>query len=274
MIITATKFLTCVEAIAAEAPSYRVGGCGDDGTCDCIGLIIGAIRWAGGSWRGLHGSNYAARYETNQLRKIDHISELKIGEAVYKARDPGEDKYALPDRYKKAPDLRDYYHVGVVESVTPLRIRHMTTPQMQMDTKIGKWTYHGWLKKITESEGGQDEKIPETGGGKVYILINIAGGNVNAPINMRSGDSLNRKIIKQIPQGSEAELIEHGESWCKIRYKGAEGFVATQFVHVQESSSGSGGTSSADDAGSTVAVDRKQLEALYDTIGDWLGLRG
>ena len=62
--ITLSSFLEKIREIASENPKYRSGGSGKDGTCDCIGLIIGAIRRAGGSWPGTHGSNYAARYET------------------------------------------------------------------------------------------------------------------------------------------------------------------------------------------------------------------
>ncbi|MBQ9632239.1 MAG: hypothetical protein IJV04_04895, partial [Lachnospiraceae bacterium] len=61
--ISVTDFLARVEQIAAEEPGYQLGHSGDDNQCDCIGLIIGAIRRAGGQWRGIHGSNYAARNE-------------------------------------------------------------------------------------------------------------------------------------------------------------------------------------------------------------------
>ena len=42
-------WLSKVDEIAAEGPSYKLGHDGSDGTCDCIGLIIGAIRRAGAS---------------------------------------------------------------------------------------------------------------------------------------------------------------------------------------------------------------------------------
>ena len=53
---------------------------------------------------------------------IANAGEMFLGEIVYKAREPGEDKYALPARYENSGDLRDYYHVGVVTSVSPLEI--------------------------------------------------------------------------------------------------------------------------------------------------------
>ena len=71
--VTRKAFLRGVSAIQAEGPTYHAGGDGSDGTCDCIGLIIGAIRRAGGRWTGTHGSNYAARFavETALAEKQD-----------------------------------------------------------------------------------------------------------------------------------------------------------------------------------------------------------
>ena len=89
-------FIAQVEAIAQASPVYRLGGDGSDGTCDCIGLVIGAIRRAGGAWTGTHGSNYAARYEMRELLPVTDAGELCLGDVVYKARTPGQAGYALP----------------------------------------------------------------------------------------------------------------------------------------------------------------------------------
>ena len=150
--ITASDLISRAEQIVSENPSYRSGGSGTDGTCDCIGLIIGAIRRAGGSWPGIHGSNYAARKETDYLLPLSGTGDLKPGEIVFKAREPGKSGYSLPSRYKKGGkyyngDLRDYYHIGLVESAAPLRIRHMTSPRAKMDRTLGKWAFHGKLKR-------------------------------------------------------------------------------------------------------------------------------
>lgn len=249
-----------VAEIAAEEPSYRSGGSGKDGTCDCIGLIIGAIRRAGGSWTGTHGTNYAARYEMTYLKQIKNSSDLTVGEVVYKSWAPGEEKYDLPAKYTGA-DRLDYYHAGVVMSVSPLRIQHMTTPKPTIDTKLGKWQWRGWLKKI----GQTDE-----GGTTMTENVFIYGGNTASPINMRSGKSTDYKIIKTIPQGASAELIELGEKWSKIRYGGVTGYVSSVFINK------SGATTPTADGNdeTTVTIQRVDMEKVYDTIGDWLGLRG
>lgn len=272
MTIQVKTFLMYVEAIATEAPSYRLGGYGSDGTCDCIGLIIGGIRRAGGSWTGLHGSNYAARHETDGLSRIGSERELQIGEAVYKGRDPGEDKYDLPSRYDGHPDRVDYYHIGVVESVSPLRIRHMSTGGPTVDTKIGKWKYHGWLKKIS-----REGESAEGGSESVYEVVTIRGGNVNAPVNMRSGLGMDYKIIYKIPQDSIAELLDDSdERWWKIQVHGKTGYVSKEFVQKQGAGVpvGSSEPVSGDSSDKTVTVLRSRLEHVYDELGDMLGLRG
>lgn len=249
--VSAKVFLAKVEEIAAEEPGYQLGHSGNDGTCDCIGLIIGAIRRAGGQWHGTHGSNYAARYEVRELAKIRRTADLTPGDLVFKAREPGEDGYALPDRYKH--DRRDYYHVGVVVSVRPLRIRHMTTPKPKMDTSLGKWAYYGWPRLVEKEEEG----IP-MGTGVDYQGIVIGDGM----LNMRKAPSAKAARIMQLPVGTVVQVTEENGDWLRVTYGAADGYVMAQYIDKNTT------------AGTMISVDRSVLEAIYDEIGDLLGLRG
>ena len=150
--ITVEQFVALVEQIAAEEPKFRLGCCGDDGFCDSIGVIIGALLRAGGAWRGLHEINYAARKEVAKLALVSEGS-LQKGEVIFRAYEPWQGGYELDRKYERDGDfynrdLRDYYHVGVVESVFPIRIRHMAFGKMKMDTRLEKWMYHGKLKQV------------------------------------------------------------------------------------------------------------------------------
>lgn len=252
-------FLTRIEQIAAEEPRYQHGHDGSDGLCDCIGLIIGAIRRAGGQWRGLHGSNYAARSEIRNLRPIKSAGQLRPGEAVFKMYKPGTGGYNLPGRYDPGGssyngDLNDYYHVGVVVSVNPLRIRHMTTPKPKMDTSIGKWSYHGKLKKIDYAGGGG-------GGGKVEYKAKVVGG----ALNMREQPQKSAERLCQIPDGTIITVTDEALEWAKTSYSGNDGWVMKAYLEPVKDPQPDP---------DTVTVDRKVLEAIYDTLGDMLGLRG
>ena len=241
-----SDFLARVVEIHDEGPGYQLGHSGSDGLCDCIGLIIGAIRRAGGQWHGTHGSNYAARNEVEQLQRITHSGTLIPGELVFKAREPGEAGYALPARYKK--DTRDYYHVGVVVSATPLRIYHMTTPKPKIDKQLGKWAWHGWPTKIA-----REGEIPM---GETYQATVVGGG-----LNMRTEPRRDSQLIRQIPDGATVEVISVSAdgTWGSVEYRGTRGYVMMEFLSRE---------------GEMVDVPKKKLEEIYDMLGDWLGLRG
>ena len=150
--MTLNAFLAAIDAIQAEPPTYRLGGKAEDGTCDCIGLIIGALNRCGVKWPGIHGSNWAARNAMAWMLPVSDASDLTVGDVVYKARRPGETGYSLPDRYAADPDRNDYYHVGVVRSVSPLRIVHCTSPGgVKTDTRMGRWVYAGELRQLDEA---------------------------------------------------------------------------------------------------------------------------
>ena len=157
------KFLDKIRDMYNSRLTYRQPGDGSDGTCDCIGLIIGALMRLGLKWDGIHGSNYAARKQTLGLKKIGSVSELSLGDYVYKARPPGHAKYDLPSRYKPNGsyyngDMNDYYHVGVVTSVSPFEITHMTSPTAKKDTRLDHnknrvWSHYGKIKPLAEAGG-------------------------------------------------------------------------------------------------------------------------
>ncbi len=220
--ITKEMFLSRVEEIALENPSYRLGGTGADGTCDCIGLIVGAIRRAGGKWTGIKGTNYAARNEVLSLLPLARVSDLSPGEVVFKAREPGEkgyDRKTVRSRYAASPDQRVYYHIGIVEAVHPLRRRQMPSPGVKLDTAPGKWKYHAWLKKIQKGEMSPMETVL------------IYGGNPASPVNLRSSGAFTSPILARIPQSTAADLLESGEGWCRVKACGKTGYVQSVFVH-------------------------------------------
>lgn len=214
-------WLNKVDEIAAEGPSYKLGHDGSDGTCDCIGLIIGAIRRAGGTWNGTHGSNYAARNEVEYLLPVSSANELSVGEVVFKASSPGQSNYNLPSKYSSHPDQHDYYHAGVVTSVSPLEITHCTGPGIVKDKKLGKWNYRGWLKKVSQEEGDDNTMATETRTATVYAS---QGSNVN----MRKAK--NGELLERVPVGAKVMIHEESGEWAKIAYGDKVGWMMKKFL--------------------------------------------
>ena len=260
--ISLQNFLSMVEEIAKSKPAYRLGGDGSDGTCDCIGLIIGAIRRAGGSWTGIHGSNYSARYEMRELLPVTDAGELCLGDVVYKARTPGQAGYALPERYKNDPDQRDYYHVGVVTAVEPLEITHCTGPGIVRDTKLGKWTYRGRLKKVDYNG---------TEGMETMARMATVVADSGSTVKMRSKPSASDGLYWEVPVGAEVQVAEVTGSWAKVRYGDRTGYMMVTFLDmgVQEAPE-TGGNAETAPGGELLTVQREALQAVYEALGSIL----
>ena len=221
--ISVSEFLRCVDANAARVQRYKLGCDGSGGACDCIGLIIGAVRMAGEKWPWTHGSNYAARNLVDDLRPIQTAADLFPGEIVFKSREPGEKGYDLPDRYKTSGDLKDYYHVGVVTSLSPLCITHCTSVPggIQRDSALGEWKWGGELKLVNYQE---KEEMP------VLYQATVWADN-QSPVRLRQQPSTNSRVLASIPRGEVADVLEEtNETWARIQVSGLIGYMMRKFL--------------------------------------------
>lgn len=234
MSITLTAFLEQLEAICATKPDYRIGGSGTDGTCDCIGLIIGAVRRAGGSWKGYHGSNYAARKQMADFVELKP-AHLFVGEIVFKARNPGDSSYSLPDRYKSGGancigDLRDYYHVGVITRVRPLETTHCSTTvngnSIHRDATLGKWKYGGRLKGIDYGTTQEETDMSEVKMQETRNKATVTGGR----LSLRQAPSKTADRLAWIPNGTRLDVIGQGDGWCAVTYDTIPGYVMERYL--------------------------------------------
>lgn len=243
--IPLNAFLQAVATIAAQQPTYQLGHDGSDGQCDCIGLIIGGIRRAGGTWGGTHGSNYAARYETDSLAPIASTQALAPGQVVYKASAPGDAAYALPSRYAQHPDQLDYYHVGVVTSVSPLEITHCSGPGILRDSKLGKWGYHGWLKSV--SQKGDDPMETAT-------VTASSGSTVNLRVSPQGA------LQARVPVGATVAVLAHQDGWAQVTYQSYTGWMQEAFL----------ATTQAQDS-LTLTLPLATAQALFSALASQLG---
>ncbi len=241
MMVDLDKFLAAIRDIRALSPTYRLGGSGVDGTCDCIGLIIGAVRRAGGTWAGTHGSNYAARSEmAGALRRVAFPGDLEAGEAIYKARAPGDAGYALPPKYQTGGDMLDCYHVGVVMSVSPLEIWHCTSVGgnggIRVDTKLGDpnkggaWEWAGPLKKINYGEG----LVMQEGEAQQALVVAASGSTVY----LRKLPDKSSPYLAKVPVGIMVEVLEVGGEWCTVMALGKRGYMMRQFLELEDAEEG------------------------------------
>lgn len=244
--ISLEKFLECVQENVSRIHGYESGHDGSDGTCDCIGLIIGALALAGFKWPGVHGSNWAARNAMSSFGPIANAGEMYLGEIVYKAREPGEAKYDLPDRYKDSGDVRDYYHVGVVTCTDPLCITHCTSVDggIKRDSTQGAWKWGGRLKYVDYAEegGGMDE----------WAIVYAENGK---PVNLRKAPNTKCEVIERIPVGTRVHVLSSADAeWWKVEANGKTGYMMAEYLRPIEGD------------GETVAVPREMLETWADAL--------
>ncbi len=228
--IRTADLLAKVDEIQAEQPAYRLGGKATDGTCDCIGLVIGALARCGVQWPGIHGSNWAARNAMAYLQPITSPMTLAAGDVVYKAKEPGASGYALPSRYAGSTDKRDYYHVGVVRSVEPLQIVHCTSPGgMTTDSKLGKWAFHGRLSAVVSSETADDSKTTAASTTTALTMAVVTSSN-GRPVKLRAKPSRQCALYWLVPHGAEVTVLSEGETWWQVRYDGRTGYMMSSFL--------------------------------------------
>lgn len=245
--MTVQEFLREVEAIQNLKPQYKLGHDGSDGYCDCIGLVIGAMRRNGLEWEGTHGTNWTARNAINSLMRVFDPLDLGVGDLVFKAKAPGADGYDLPNKYAKDPDPLDYYHVGVVMSVDPLKITHCTTTGLFStnsvidDSKLGTWTYKGQLTYM--DYGAEDEPMTDsTTQGKRVWFVHEQTATVYAqngkPVNLRKKPEKGADLVDRINVGEVVKVNSQSGEWAQVTHGKRTGYMMTQFLAFAEGAEG------------------------------------
>lgn len=103
------------------------------------------------------------------------------------------------------------------------------------------------------------------------------------PVNLRKSPSKSAPLVDQIPVGTELEIIEYGDEWCKVVVSGLVGWMMTEFIQVEEDlpvaddsgippeDFGQGGESDPNDAVQLLATVYDQLRRICDEIEKAIG---
>lgn len=227
--VTVSAFTGAIMRNADRVKKYVKGGDGSGGKCDCVGLLIGAERLLGIKYSGIHGSNYFARNFTYDLHRVTKASQLVVGQVVYKAKQPGESGYDLPSRYDNDPDRLDYYHIGYVLSVNPLKIVHCSAGGIHYDTKLRKWSYAGYIKGVDYMEVNVPEpQIPDEIGAAYVDVPN------DGTVNVRKSPKGNSVVQNRIREGTIVNVIGFDGEYAKVEYT-VTGYIQNKFLREVES---------------------------------------
>lgn len=205
---------------------YVSPGSNNEKGIDCSGAFCRAYQKQGKII--YHGSNRIARRYCHDVRRITSAAILKPGMAVFKAR---TDQAKLSGQYKQggayydAALQYDFYHIGQVVSINPLRIIHATTPKAKQDTAIGTWAWCGMLDDV---DYGSITTMPvnntETG---LEASVYAANG---LPVKLRTRPDKASVWRFSLPVGTQLEVLEKGIEWCKVKAGNKTGYMKTEFV--------------------------------------------
>lgn len=204
---------------------YVSPGTNDSRGIDCSGLFVKAYRDQGASI--YHGSNTIYRKYCSEKGKLTNVSQLRPGMAVFKWN---------PNTPEKFNDgLGDFQHIGLVASVNPLRIIHASSAVgcVTTDTKLGKWTYWGWLKAVAKADSlpepteGDEEPVSTV---KTAIVWAESGSTVN----LRIRASTSAALVERVPIGATVEVLGTGDKWSKVRYGPRTGYMMAEFLTTEE----------------------------------------
>lgn len=225
--MNSVTFVEAVQRIAASQPTYRTGGDGSDGNCDCIGLIMGAL----GRKYDLHSSNYFARCQMKTLDNLLDESQLHAGAVVYKSRRDTSQlnaRYQAGGRYYNG-DLLDYYHVGVVTRVDPLVITHCTSSEningIAHDSSIGKWSHVGDLLDVELTDTAEENKM-------ATIMRVIA--QTGETVNVRQRPDSESPRVGKVNVGQTVSVFEKADGWAKIESGSLRGYMMTEFLQEEK----------------------------------------
>ena len=255
--MNASLFVENVEKIAAENPSYRTGGSGKNGTCDCIGLVMGAL----GKKFPMHSTNYFVRYEVDGLRPIDGEGGLVPGTLVFKSRNASSSRYDLHERYRQGGryytgDLNDYYHVGVVTSDNPFTITHCTDTGLlsgiARDYNANAWHF------AAEISGMNFEEKQEVDAMSKYATVVADSGFT---VNVRKRPDKNAPVLFAVPIDEIVEVTESAGEWATIKYNGQRGYMMAEFLEISQSE-----TVETDEDFITFTLPKSVAIALYQAL--------
>ena len=229
--IGVSGFIGRVKKIAEKDLRYKTGGTGKDGTCDCIGLIMGAMYDLGHKKYDLHSTNYFARYQTMEMVTLRKGTPIYPGMILYKAKDNQDKLHGryLPGGRYYTGDVLDYYHVGVVTRAKPLEIIECTeyggvTGIVRSDT-INGWDYGGKLCGVLYE--GYEEEDEKEEGEAMNVLYTARVITQEDPLTLRA--TAGGRKIGDIPKGAEVEVLADGE-WARVRWGDMLGYVSSRYL--------------------------------------------
>lgn len=220
--IPAAELIADFQTMYQEHWRYEWGAA-EKGCVDCSGAFVYAYRLHG--MKIAHGSNAIAR---NYVERLQPIENAVPGMAAFKVKLPGASGYSLPEKYRTSGDLRDFYHVGLVDSTGKYVLNAKSTQAGFSRDPLSKWAVVGRLDAVnysSESKGG----IP------MQMVVSCPAGET---VRLRTAPKTSAAVVAKIPAGTAVSAEDVGDAdWLLVRWEGKTGYMMRKFLSTVQSDS-------------------------------------
>ena len=167
-----------------------------------------------------------------------------------------------PEKYRH-DGIGDINHIGIYTASGKGAINSSSTKGCVCESSFkGKSINGGWSRVglWTEIDYGEEVNRILRGGDRVEVKYQakVVGGG----LNLRESPSASAERLVQIPDGTVITITEESGEWGRTSYGGKTGWVMLKYLE------------KIDQDGDMITIPRSEAEKIYDTLGDWLGLRG
>ena len=168
-----------------------------------------------------------------------------------------------PEKYRK-DGIGNASHIGIATGRGEGAIHSSSSRGCVAESRFagktvpgGGWNRVGlWLERIAYEgiRNGGEAPAPDAAAGgppgngapagcpegerKMTVTVWSENGK---PVNLRKQPDRNAALLDRFPVGTEAELLESGPEWCRIRIKGKTGWMMARFL-AADGCAGQGGT--------------------------------
>lgn len=167
-----------------------------------------------------------------------------------------------PEKYK-TDVIGNASHIGIFTGEGKGAINSSSSRGCVCESAFkGKSIKGGWNRVGLWRAISYGEKVDRILNGGETVEVTYQAKVVGGGLNMRRNPETGAERLLLIPDGTILTITEESGEWAKTSYLYKTGWVMKKYLEKIDADKDS------------VVVSRKELETLYDTIGDWLGLRG
>lgn len=207
---------------------YATPGSNDANGIDCSGAFVYAYRKFGE--RIYHGSNRIIREYCHDVQTVRSVNQLKVGMAIFKSRanlSRMKAEYKPGGRYYDPELPYDYYHMGLVTSVSPLKIINATSPRVRVDTRLSDWCCAGYLNAVSYADDG-DVSPPQPDDPPACAVVVAEQGST---VNLRRSPSKSSVVLVRVPLGEIVEVLEKtSDVWWHVSHQKTVGYMMSEFL--------------------------------------------